>query len=50
MKFVAEENGKTLTKSYPDSVSSMKPTWSDQDANLGPQLWEASVGATQDKI
>ena len=39
MKFVVGENGR---KTYPDPVSSTtKPTWSDRDANSGPQRWEA---------
>ena len=44
MKSVLGENGRNPEKTYPDSVSSTtKPTWSDRDANSGPQRWEVRV-------
>ena len=44
MKFLIGENGRTLEENLPDSVLTVtKPTWSDSDANSGPERWEASV-------
>ena len=37
------ENGRNSKKNYPDSdLFTIKSTWSDRDANSGPQQWELS--------
>ena len=44
MKFVVGENVRNPVKNLPRPLSSTtKPTWSDRDANSGPQRWEASA-------
>ena len=44
MKFVRGENGRNPEKNPPKlRFVHLKPTWSDLDANSGPQRWETIV-------